>query len=123
MTRSEHQRRYLVGVWAERFAAFYLFCKGYRVLERRYKSPVGEIDLIVRRGRRVAFVEVKFRQRLEEAAFSLTSYQQRRIVQAAKFWLAQNADALYEELSFDAVLLAPWRWPRHVCNGFEDDFG
>ena len=120
MVRSEHQRRYRVGVWAERYAALYLLGKGYWVLERRYKSPVGEIDLIVKRGRRVGFVEVKYRQKLEDAAFSLTSRQQQRIVQAAKFWLTQNRNETYQDLSFDVILLAPWCWPQHICNGFED---
>ena len=119
----DRQKHYRAGVWAERIAGVYLSCKGYRILERRYKSPVGEIDLIAKRAGRIGFVEVKYRQSLEQAAFSITEFQKTRIVQAAKFWLSQNSQETYEELSFDAVLFAPWRWPQHIQNAFEERSG
>jgi len=123
MGQGGRQKHYRAGLWAERVAGVYLSCKGYRILARRYKSPVGEIDLIATRSGRIGFVEVKYRQNLEQAAFSISEFQKTRIVQAAKFWLSQNSEEPFEELSFDAVLLAPWALPQHIQNAFEDRGG
>jgi len=123
MGQGGRQKHYRAGLWAERVAGVYLSCKGYRILARRYKSPVGEIDLIAKRSGRIGFVEVKYRQNLEQAAFSISEFQKTRIVQAAKFWLSQNSEEPFEELSFDAVLLAPWALPQHIQNAFEDRGG
>ena len=62
--RRKAERR---GRRAELIAAWYLRLKLYRVLARRYRTPVGEIDLIVRRGRTIVFVEVKHRPSEAEA--------------------------------------------------------
>jgi len=115
------QKRHRAGQRAEAVAAFYLNLKGYHIVARRYKSPHGEIDLIAKRARRIIFVEVKYRQTYEEAAHSISAHQRGRIVRAAKFWLAQNASAPYEQLSFDALLLVPWRWPHHLQNAFNEN--
>ena len=121
--KTDPQRRYRAGVWAERAAGIVFMLKGYQILAHRFKSPVGEVDLIARRGGRLVFVEVKFRQSLDEAVFSLTSHQKRRIVRAAGFWMAQQRDDRAYEISFDVMLFAPWRLPRHISHAFEDDFG
>lgn len=111
--------RYKAGLWAEGLAAIVLRLSGYQIIERRYKTPGGEIDLIARRGRHFAFVEVKFRQSLDEAKFSLSVQQKRRINKAALFWLARNEHP-YESLSFDVIVMAPWRWPLHIKSAFEE---
>lgn len=116
---ASRRRRYQHGQMAEWVAGLYLQLKGYRILARRYKCPVGEIDLIVRRGRRLAFVEVKYRQTIEEAAFSITDRQKERIERAAAYWLMRHQGISYESISFDAVLLRPWGWPRTYHHAFE----
>ena len=116
-TSSERRRRYRLGMSAELVAAAYLMLKGYRVLARRHKTPVGEVDLIVVRRGRVAFVEVKRRQTMSEAEASITPRQRRRVRRAAELWLARNRRYLGFEIGFDALCLLPRRWPVHIENG------
>ena len=116
--RRERQRRHARGHLAERLARLLLLAKGYRLLARRYRAPVGEIDLVVRRGRRLAFVEVKRRASLEEAAEAVTPSQQARIARAAAHWLARHPGHGARELAFDVILIAPGRFPRHLQNAF-----
>jgi len=107
------------GRQAETWVAWYLRLKGYRVLARRYKTPVGEIDLIVARGRTVAFVEVKHRPTEAEASEAATFTGRRRIANAASHWLARHPDAAGRELRFDVVVSVPGRWPRHITAAFD----
>lgn len=106
------------GHWAETKAALLLRAKGYRILERRFRSRAGEIDMIARRGRHLAFVEVKARRRLDAAAWAVTPRQRARIARAAEHWLAINGGAGDFDMSFDVVLIAPWTWPRHIAAAF-----
>ncbi|MCC6949318.1 MAG: YraN family protein [Bradyrhizobiaceae bacterium] len=108
-----------LGVSAEGRAAFLLAAKGYRELARRWKSPVGEVDLVVRRGRTLVFVEVKARARLDDAAWAVLPRQQRRIVAAAEAWLAAHPEHAGYDIRFDAVLVAPGRLPQHLVAAFE----
>jgi len=99
---------------AESLAALMLRLKGYAILTRRYRCPVGEIDLVARRGHTLAMVEVKARASAEDAAFAITPHQQQRIARAAEHFLAANPRYTDFQLRFDAVLAVPGRWPRHV---------
>src|ERR1700751_454209 len=92
--RPERQVAFRLGLSAETRAAALLLAKGYRIVARRWRSPVGEIDLVVRRGRLLVFVEVKARVRLAVAAEAVPERQRRRIVAAAEAWLASHADYL-----------------------------
>ena len=112
----ERHARYRRGHWAEFAAAALLMAKGYRVLARRYRCPAGEIDLIARRGKRIAFIEVKRRPTLEEAQGSVSPRQRERIERAAMHWLARHQALRECELGLDVVLLAARRWPVHVMN-------
>jgi putative endonuclease len=109
------------GRQAEILAAWFLRLKGYRLLARRYKTPVGEIDLIVRRGRTIAFVEVKHRPTVEEATEAATPAGRRRIARAAALWLAKNPAASDRDLRFDVIIAAPRRFPRHLAGVFDAD--
>lgn len=111
---NERQRRYRLGLRAESLAALRLRTAGYRILARRTRTPVGEIDLIARRGRLVAFVEVKARRSQGEAAESLTPAQQKRIVRAAEYWLASHPALAGCDVRFDLLLVAGRSWPVHV---------
>jgi putative endonuclease len=117
--RPERQIAFRLGLSAESRAAALLLAKGYRIVARRWRSPVGEIDLVVRRGRLLVFVEVKARGRFDDAAEAVTERQRRRIVAAAEAWLASHADDLACDIRLDAVLVAPWRLPRHVPAAFD----
>lgn len=109
---------YRAGHLAEAAAAILLSAKGYRVLARRYRTPLGEIDLIVKRGRLVAFVEVKARPTRAEALESVGRMSERRIADAADLWLARHPDAAGFDLRYDMVLVTPWRLPVHVPDAF-----
>lgn len=99
----------------ETLAAWYLRVKGWRVVARRVKTPRGEIDLVVRRGRTVAFVEVKWRKSANELAFALDHYRLRRVIAAAEA-VAPRYLRPGEDVRIDAILLAPGHWPRHIAN-------
>jgi putative endonuclease len=122
--RSKHQQEsrrvaFRTGISAESRAALLLIAKGFRILARRWKSPVGEIDIVARRRRLLVFVEVKARQDRDEAAWSVTDRQRGRIVAAAQAWLARHPDDCIRDIRFDAVLVAPWRIPRHIPAAFD----
>ncbi|MEG6508213.1 YraN family protein [Methyloligella sp. 2.7D] len=117
---SEKRRKaYARGVLAESLIALLLRFKGHRIVARRYRTPVGEIDLIATRGRRLAFIEVKRRSTYEAAAWSVPTRQRRRIVRAAQYWLAGHPGFQGYEMSFDVVLSAPWSFPTLIENAFE----
>lgn len=117
--RPERQAAFRFGLSAESRAAAYLIAKGFRIVARRWRSPVGEIDIVARRGALLVFVEVKARGRLDDAAEAVTIRQQRRIVAAAEAWLARNPVDPSVAIRFDAVLVAPARMPRHVPAAFD----
>ncbi len=108
------------GRWAEILAAWRLRLAGYRVIARNFRVPSGEIDLIVRRGRTVAFVEVKARGDHAAAAEAILPFQQARIRNAAVAFLARRPDLAGLDLRFDAVLVLPGRVPRHLMDGWRD---
>ena len=117
--RPERQVAFRTGISAESRAAALLIAKGFRILARRWRSPVGEIDIIARRRSLLVFVEVKARETLDDAAWSVTERQRSRIIAAAEAWLAQNADDRIRDIRFDAMLVAPGRIPRHVPAAFD----
>jgi putative endonuclease len=109
------------GLSAESRAALLLLAKGYRIAARRWKTPVGEIDIVARRRNLLVFVEVKARAGFDAAAFAVTPHQRRRILAAARAWLARHPDDATRAMRFDAVLVVPWRLPRHVPGAFDED--
>src|SRR5437868_11186706 len=84
--RPERQVAFRFGISAESRAAAFLIAKGYRILARRWRSPAGEIDIVARRRGLLIFVEVKARERLDDAAEAVILRQQRRIIAAAEVW-------------------------------------
>ena len=107
------------GLSAESRAAAILIAKGYRILARRFRTPHGEIDIVARRRNLLAFVEVKARASLDEAAYAVTPRQQARIIAAAQAWLMAHPEHAGYDLRFDAMLIAPRRLPRHVLSAFD----
>jgi putative endonuclease len=107
------------GLSAEGRAAAYLMLKGYRILARRFRTPYGEIDIVARRRNLLAFVEVKARASLDEAAYAITPRQQQRIIEAAQAWLMAHPEHADFDLRFDAMLIAPRRLPRHLLAAFD----
>lgn len=107
------------GLNAETIAALWLRARLYTILDRNYRVQGGEIDIVARRGGTIAFVEVKARGALEDAAIAITPQKQRRISCAVNRWLATHPWATSCTLRADAVFVAPGRLPQHLENAFE----
>jgi putative endonuclease len=107
------------GLSAEGRAALLLLAKGFWISARRFKTPVGEIDIVARRGKTLAFVEVKARARDDDAAEAVTARQQRRIIAAARYWLISHPSDSTRNIRFDVVLVVPGRFPRHIPAAFD----
>ena len=110
MSRRAAERR---GRGAETIAAWWLRLTGWRILARRARVPGGEVDLIARRGRTLAFVEVKARASPEAAAYALDRYRLRRVAVAADR-LAPRFMREGDEVRIDALFIVPRRLPRHL---------
>ena len=117
--RPERQVAFRLGLSAESRAAAMLVAKGYRIVARRWTSPVGAIDIVARRRKTLVFVEVKARERLDDAAEAVIGRQQRRIIAAAEAWLATHPDDIDCDIRFDVMLVAPKSLPRHIMAAFD----
>jgi len=98
---------------AETVAALFLQAKGYRILARRVRTAVGEIDLVVRKGSSLVFVEVKARATLDSAVFALHPATLRRIEAASRVLTPRYAGRCTTS-RIDAVLVRPWAMPVHM---------
>jgi len=109
------QRAERDGRRGERRAALWLMFKGWAILGRRVQTPLGEVDLVARRGRTLAFVEVKTRTRAADAALSLDHYRLRRVAAAAEALMPRYLRP-GDDVRIDAIFIVPRRLPRHVAN-------
>jgi putative endonuclease len=109
----------IYGRRGEALAAWYLRLKGYRIIESRYKTPLGEIDLIARRFGTTVFVEVKSRKSRHLEGEALLSIRTDRIVRAADYYISRHPSLVATPLRYDVIFLAPRMWPRHVMNAFD----
>ncbi len=116
-----HTNTYKKGLFAEKLSAWALRLKGYRILARRFRTPFGEVDLIVKRGTILAFVEVKARPSLEQGLESISLKQQKRIVQAAQFFISHKRRIPFESMRFDMMYVGPRKWPQHFKNAWYPD--
>jgi putative endonuclease len=107
---------------SESLAALWLRLKGYRILARRLRTPMGEVDLVAARGKSLVFVEVKARVTLAGAAEALTPRQRGRIEHAARLFLSRNPRYASHNIRFDLMLVAPRRLPRHIVQAFDATF-
>ena len=115
MNRRQAERR---GRGAETLACWYLRFKGWRILARRARVPGGEVDIVARRGRTLAFIEVKARGTEQAAAFALDRYRLRRVAAAAGR-LAPKYMRDGDDVRIDALFVVPGKLPRHLANVWE----
>ena len=111
---------YKRGPWAEALCGLVLRLKFYRIIARRYKTGLGEIDIIAARGRTLVIIEVKARRTRENAAAAISERQQSRLIRAASVFLAHHPFFQSHDIRFDAMLVSPWGWPVHLENAFHD---
>lgn len=113
------------GRWAELVAAARLLLAGYRILARRLAARRGsgaaEIDIVARKGSVIAFIEVKARPSLAQAAEAVSTHQRRRLLRAAAGFLAGHPRLAGLSPRFDVLLVAPWSWPRHLKDAWRDE--
>lgn len=109
---------------SERVAEMFLRLKGYRILARRVKTPLGELDLVAKRGKSLVFMEVKARHGPGALMMAIEQIKPHRYRRAAQYWLAKNEQYASHQQQFDVIGLAPWRWPVHIQNAFvaEDSY-
>lgn len=120
--KTAKRRAHRLGLWAETKARMLLRAKGYHILESRARTAAGEIDIVARRGRVLAFVEVKARATLDAAAAALGPHQRGRIVRAAELWRAPKPWARALDVRFDVVWAGPRGLPRHVPDAWRPGF-
>ena len=109
---------YRTGLQAETLAVWWLRLKAYRILAQRYKTPVGEVDVIARRGNTLVFIEVKARPTAEEGLHAVRGEQQQRILRAAEWFVQQHPQQAGRNLRFDVMVIPGKGWPIHLCNAF-----
>ena len=112
MNRHAAERR---GRGAETMACWYLRLHGWHILARRARVSGGEVDIVARRGRMVAFVEVKARASEVASGFALDEWRLRRVVTAAER-LTPRYTRPGDDVRIDAIFIVPRRWPRHLAN-------
>jgi putative endonuclease len=117
MSRQAAEKR---GRGAETIACWVLRLKGWRILARRARVPGGEVDIVARRGRTLAFVEVKARATEQAAAFAIDEWRLRRVVVAAER-LAPRYMQAGDDVRIDVMFVVPGRWPRHLANVWQGD--
>jgi putative endonuclease len=104
-----------LGRRGEAIAAWFLRLKGWRVVATRVKTSRGEVDLIARRGKTIAFVEVKARANVRDLATAIDAYRLRRVAAAAEILLPKYGKEC-ENMQIDVIMVALWRWPNHLPN-------
>ncbi len=112
------RQRELWGRLAEHLAAWSLRLRGYRILAQRYRTPIGEIDLVACRRGCLVFVEVKARRDLAAAWLALGPAQQRRTERAASWFLQRHPAYAQHACRFDLIAVRPWRPPRHLVDAW-----
>lgn len=109
-----------LGRRAETLCVWSLRLRGYRILARRLVTPLGEIDIVARRGQVLAMIEVKARPTIAEAAESIGPRQRQRIRRAAEAFLGTRPGLGGLAVRFDVMLLAPGRLPVHVADAWRE---
>jgi len=116
--RRARQKAFRKGLWSEVLAAMALRLKGYRILDRRFKTKLGEIDLVARKGQLIIFVEVKARNNVQSALDGVGFWSKKRISDAADIWISRQPDAADLSWRFDIIAVIPRKWPVHLQDAF-----
>ena len=115
---SRKQRSERKGRRAEYLVALALILKGYRIVSLRYRTPVGEIDIVARKRDLIAFVEVKARRDLAAGVDAVSYSAQRRIAAAGELFISRQKDSALLSWRHDIVVVSPWAWPVHLKDAF-----
>ncbi len=125
MSATKKIQSYQFGIFAEFIAIIFLRLKGYKILKRRYKTFVGEIDIIASKGRAIIAVEVKARKKIvQKNGFLIDEVlgenQKRRIKRAIMAFMAANFRKYYNHsIRFDLIVISPYKIPLHLLGFWE----
>lgn len=122
--KSKYQQssvNYYKGLWAERLAAVWLVVKGYRIVAMRYKTKVGEIDIVARKKDIIVFVEVKAYKTQEKGALAISNVSKGRIFRAGQFFLAKNPKWSGLNVRFDAMMVQNLVKITHLKNAWTEN--
>jgi putative endonuclease len=109
------------GRLAELLCRWHLRLRGWRILARDWRCPMGEIDIVARRGRTIAMIEVKARRDLATAFEAINPRQRRRIARAAEAFLLTRPDLAALSIRFDVMLVEQRRLPHHLPAAWRSD--
>jgi len=118
--KNKKVKAYRYGVFAEFFVIMLLAVQGYSVLARRFKTKVGEVDIIAKRGKNLVFVEVKARGKKADVEEVLTRKQADRINRSALLFIANKPKFANFSIRMDLFLVRPWRFPLHIKNAWQE---
>jgi putative endonuclease len=122
MTASAKRRKaWRLGWSAEVICVIWLRIQGYRIIAQRQRTPVGEIDVVARRGKILAIVEVKARSDRSKALESVSKRQRKRLERAAQWLIAGRTDLASLNIRFDVMAVAPWRMPAYIANAWRPE--
>lgn len=108
-----------IGQWGEQTALLYLHNKNYKTLATRYRTPYGEIDLIVSNDKTIVFVEVKTRRKPHALTNALSPHQHQRAQHAAEHFLCTNPQYGLFNMRFDAIMVDHNGVVNHIENIWE----
>jgi putative endonuclease len=114
------KRNYYKGILAEYLAIIFLFLKGYKILKRRYKNKLGEIDIIVKKKKVIIFIEVKSRKKQADFLDAITTTQERRIIRSSEIYLQRFRDE--KQIRYDIIFIQFPLKINHMQNCFYTDY-
>lgn len=117
--RNKKATSYKIGLIAELIAIFLLTVKFYKIIERRHKTKIGEIDIIAVQGKTLVFIEVKSRRNKSELFEAITNNQKNRIIKAAELYISKKPQYNNYKKRFDAIFITPNLLPVHIKNAWE----
>lgn len=118
VNKTTRQKAYRKGYIAEYIAAIFLLIKGYRICNMRYKTKLGEIDIIARKGNLAIFIEVKARATRQLGVDAVSYQSQNRIRDASDLWLAKQRNPQLISQRYDIIVMTPWGFPTHFLDAF-----
>lgn len=118
---TKQNKSYYKGLWAERLAAIWLFIKGYRILKMRYKTKVGEVDIIAKRGDVIVFIEVKAHTTKDNGVNAISAVSKGRIFRAGQFFIAKNPKWSGMNVRFDAMIVHHLFLITHLSNAWTEN--
>ena len=115
----QNKSTYKFGLFAESIAIVFLMLKGYSIVAKRYKTPLGEIDIIAKKAKSLIGIEVKARRKEFDISEVITRKQKKRIVNGIKMFLSKNQQYNDYTIRFDVIAVRPFRIPKHIINFWE----